>query len=262
MFDRNNQKTYQSQGVVKHYAQLRQLQPAEETIIQRLGDRLSSMKMLDLGVGGGRTTQHFAPLVGEYVGVDYSPEMIAACQKRFASSSRPIVLEVGDARDLSQFEENTFDLILFSFNGIDYISHGDRLKVLQEIHRVGKPGGYFCFSTHNLPSMEKAFHWRTQLSVNPLKTYVNLVMLGIMRLCNPSITLSQLKSSPYEMLRDESHNFRLKTYYVRPEEQMKQLAAYFKEIQVYSWKSGRELTSEEERSSNLDMWLYYFCMIQ
>jgi len=261
MINENNHQTYAARGIVNHYARLKQLQPAEERIIELLGDRLSRMKMLDIGVGGGRTTQHFCKLVSQYIGIDYSAEMIAACQRRFSTSSQPVWLEVCDVRDMSRFQDNSFDFILFSFNGIDYISHQDRLQVFPEIHRVGKSGGYFCFSTHNLQGIEPEFDWQKQLSLNPLTSYVNLIMWGIIRLFNPSITLKQLKASPYAILRDESHNFRLQTYYVRPQEQIKQLEANFKDIKVYSWKTGLELSSQSDLASNTDMWLYYLCAI-
>ena len=75
------------------------------------------MKMLDIGVGGGRTTLHFAPLVKEYVGIDYSQNMIKACQERFAQVS----FQTADARSMGIFKDSTFDFILFSYNGIDYI---------------------------------------------------------------------------------------------------------------------------------------------
>lgn len=257
-----NQKTYAASSVVQHYAQLRLLQPAEETILELCRDRWSSMKMLDIGVGGGRTTQHFAPLVAEYVGIDYSPEMVAACQKRFAASAIAPQIEIGDARDLSRFPDNSFDFILFSFNGIDFISHSDRLKVFQEIRRVGKPGGYFFFSSHNLQGLEREFSFRKHLSPNPIATYVNLVMFVILRLANCSLTLEQLKASGHVVVRDESHNFRLKTYYVRPEEQLKQLEPNFREVKVYSWKTGLSITDQEELRSNSDMWLYYLCGIK
>ena len=38
--------------------------------------------MLDIGVGTGRTTMHFAGLVKEYVGVDYSSALIQACPEK------------------------------------------------------------------------------------------------------------------------------------------------------------------------------------
>ncbi|PZO44112.1 MAG: class I SAM-dependent methyltransferase [Pseudanabaena frigida] len=261
MFEHNYQ-VYVARGIVQHYSQLRQLQPAEQTILDLLSDEWSSMKMLDIGVGGGRTTQHFSGVVQEYVGIDYSQEMIAACQTHFPSSSQSRVFEVGDARDMSQFEDNYFDFILFSFNGLDSLSHLDRLQVFQEISRIGKSGSYFFFSSHSLQGLEREFNWRKQISLNPLTTYVNLVMFGLLRFFNRSISSKQLKSSDYEIIQDESHNFRLKQYYVRPQEQIDQLKADFDNIKMYSWKSGLEIANQKELSINSDMWLYYLCQIK
>ncbi len=217
--------------------------------------------MLDIGVGGGRTTQHFANLVQEYVGIDYAKEMIAACQQRFsASSSR--VFKVGDARDMSQFQDESFDFILFSFNGIDVLSHLDRLQVFQEVSRIGKPGGYFCFSSHNLQGLEREFNWRNQISLNPLKTYVNLIMFALLRFFNGSISPQQIKHSDHQIIQDESHNFRLKQYYIRPQAQFDQLKANFGNVRIYSWKSGLEITTQQELIVNADMWLYYLCEIK
>ena len=80
MITDTNQQTYTDRSIVRYYARLTALQPAERTILTLLQKRLSKMKMLDLGVGAGRTTNYFAPLVAEYIGVDYSAEMIAACR--------------------------------------------------------------------------------------------------------------------------------------------------------------------------------------
>ncbi|MGK7881754.1 MAG: class I SAM-dependent methyltransferase [Crocosphaera sp.] len=262
MIKDNNLQTYSTSDVVDYYQYLQQLQPAEETLIKLLKNQLSNMKMLDLGVGGGRTTKHFLPLVKDYVGVDYSVAMIEACQKRFSPYYPSIKLMVGDARDLSQFADNSFDLILFSFNGIDYISHEDRLKVLQEINRVGKSGGYFFFSSHNLQAIEKSFNWRFHLSLNPFKTYIDLVMFAFLRGFNGGISYQNIKENNYAILRDESHNFRLRTYYIRASEQIKQLEPIFNEIKVYSWKNGLELTTNHDRISCSDMWLYYLCRLQ
>jgi ubiquinone/menaquinone biosynthesis C-methylase UbiE len=255
-----NQMTYAAPGIVHHYAQLKALQPAEKILLDLLQHSLPRLKMLDIGIGGGRTTQHFYQSVAEYVGIDYSPEMIAACKKRFPASAATL-FQVCDARDMSRFEENAFDVILFSFNGIDYVSPTDRLRIFQEIRRVGKPGAYFCFSSHNLQGLERAFDIRTQFSFNPVTTYANLVMWGFLRILNLPTTLFQLKALSYIVARDESHNFRLETYYVRPEAQLHQLAPNFSNIKVYSWKNDLELVSEHDRRSNVDMWLYYLCLI-
>ncbi len=259
MFEHNHQ-VYKSREIVQHYRQLCQLQPAEQTILDLLRDEWSSMKMLDIGVGGGRTTQHFAGVVQEYLGIDYSEEMIAACQKRFASQAK--VFDVVDARDMSQFPDNSFDFILFSFNGIDVLSHLDRLQLFREVSRIGKSGGYFCFSSHNLQGLEREFNWKSHISFNPLKTYVNLIMFGLLRFFNREISRQKIASSDHEIIQDESHNFRLKQYYVRPQEQINQLKADFDNIRMYSWKSGLEISTPQELSANSDMWLYYLCKIK
>jgi ubiquinone/menaquinone biosynthesis C-methylase UbiE len=255
-----NQKAYADRRIVQHYAQLQQLQPAEATVLKFLKG-LTPLKMLDIGVGGGRTTPHFAAIATEYIGIDYSSEMIAACQQRFAPAKQT-QFAVGDARDLSQFADNSFDFILFSFNGIDYVSHADRLKILQEIHRVGKSNSYFCFSSHNLYRFEHEFMLKSQFTFNPLTTYVNLVMFAIMRWLNRSLSLTQLKVMDYTIVRDESHNFCLNTYYVRSAYQLAQLAPYFHNIKIYSWQQGQELTSEADLAATPDRWLYYLCRVK
>jgi ubiquinone/menaquinone biosynthesis C-methylase UbiE len=262
MLDDRNQKCYTTPSIVHHYAQLQALQPAEAMVINRFKDRWADLTMLDIGVGGGRTTQHFAKLVADYTGVDYSANMIAACQKRFSTAPDTTRFSVCDARDMRQFADNSFDFILFSFNGIDSVSHADREQIFAEICRVGKPGGYFFFSTHNLQGFERELSIRHQLSLNPLTTYVNLVMLTLLRIFNRQTLLNQIKTSDHITVRDESHNFSLSNYYVRPQAQIHQLAGNFKDVQIYSWKNDLEIIGERELCANFDLWLYYLCVIK
>ncbi|AFY37679.1 Methyltransferase type 11 [[Leptolyngbya] sp. PCC 7376] len=257
-----NEATYSAANIVNYYAQLQLLQPAEQTILDRLRDKLPTMNMLDIGIGGGRTTKHFAPLVEFYTGIDYSSGMIEACEKRFQNTSDAMTLQIGDARDMAEFADDSFDFILFSFNGIDYVSHGDRLNILQEINRIGKTGCYVFFSSHNLQAMLKEFDWKSKLSFNPISTYVNLVMCIILFLCNVSITRQKLAESSYLILKDESHNFSLQTYYIRAEEQTKQLETDFTDIEVYSWQTGLQISDKKDLLTHPDLWLYYFCRVK
>jgi ubiquinone/menaquinone biosynthesis C-methylase UbiE len=258
MSDDNNRKVYSSPAIARYYASLRELQPAEKVILDRLGDRLGTMKVLDLGVGGGRTTLHLARVVAEYTGLDYSPAMIATCKQRFPS----LRWEVGDARDLSRFAENSFDFILFSFNGIDYMPPDDRPRVFAEVARVGKSGGYFAFSSHNLQGMEREFDLRTKMSWNPVKTYINFVMWAILRSRNRSLSPSKLAESDRALIYDEPHNFRLLNYYGRPRAQLAELKPFFRDVTVFSWRTGQEITDATELDANTDLWLYYLGVIR
>ena len=254
-----NKATYSAADIVNYYAQLDWLQPAEAAILERLQPQLSNMKMLDMGVGGGRTTLHFAPLVETYTGIDYSPKMIAACQDRFKSAEYSPSFKVCDGRNMSQFETHSFDFILFSYNGIDYVSHGDRLKILSEIKRVGKPNGYFVFSSHNLQALEQELSWRKHLSRNPLNTYASFVALGLFWLFNPSLNRQSIVNADYLIVRDDSHLFRLKTYYIRAAQQLKQLSQHFSPLEVYPWRSQTGVLDPNDSSMEANLWLYYLC---
>lgn len=263
MADRN-QTAYAQPRLVRYYTQLHQLQPAEQGILARLKDRLPTMAMLDLGIGGGRTTQHLWPRVGQYTGIDYSTEMIAACRARFGSSGSNMAepnLAVMDARDLSAFADNSFDLIWFSFNGIDYVGHEDRLKILREVHRVGKPGARFVFSSHNLRAMALMFDYRQHLGINPAKTYVDLVMWGLLRWANQGLRIADLEQADHLILRDESHNFALRTYYVHSTAQADQLAFGFRHLEVYPWMQPSPVNSLGDAALARPLWLYYCCEV-
>jgi ubiquinone/menaquinone biosynthesis C-methylase UbiE len=255
-----NQLTYAAPDIVRYYAQLKALQPAEQLLFEILGQDLSQMKMLDIGVGGGRTTQHFYHRVATYVGTDISAAMISTCQQRFPGM-HPEQFQVCDARDMSCFPDQSFDLLLFSYNGIDSVSSTERHQILQEVRRIGKSGGYFYFSSHNLQGLERVFSLRQQLSLNPVTTYTNVVMWTILRAINWPMNLAQLQTLDEVIVRDEFHNFRLATYYIRPLAQQQQLVPYFTDIRVFSWQSTTELLCESDYHANQEMWLYYLCQI-
>jgi SAM-dependent methyltransferase len=186
--------------------------------------------------------------------------MVTACGRRFAGLPRQPSLAVMDARDLGGLGAAAFDLVLFSFNGIDYVDHGDRLRIWREIHRVLKPGGRLVFSSHNLYSLRRTLDLRSQLSWNPLKTYENSLMWGLTRLCNRSLTGDRIAAADHLIVRDESHNFRLLTYYVRPEAQIEQLAFGFSAVEVYPWSQTTPLDRAADWSQTTDAWLYYDCV--
>lgn len=261
-----NRATYKTSEVVAAYVHESDLLPPEKTICNLLRDRLAGMKMLDLGVGGGRTTLHFAPLVKEYIGVDYVEEMVDACRKRFTNDPRRFSFAVCDVRDMAKFEADAFDFILFSYNGLDYISHQDRLKALQEIHRIGKAGGYFCFSTHNLQNLPQLFGLKHWLAQNPnrrmRRTVKNVVSwLLLKHHYNKGLDRRAALRAPFAIINDGLHDFSMQTYYIKPVEQIKQLQAHFGNVRVYA-PSGEEIKGERALAAAEDCWLYYLCEIK
>ena len=121
--------------------------PGEAAAFAAIGNRLDGARVLDLGVGTGRTTALVWERCARYLGVDVTPEMVLIGKQRFPEAD----LRVADARDLTAIcADGTFDSVLFSFNGIDAVDHAGRVAVIEEARRVLAPGGLFLFSSLNL----------------------------------------------------------------------------------------------------------------
>lgn len=257
ILQKNNMQVYESNDVVSFYVEQALLQKPEETILNEFRERLPQMKMLDIGVGAGRTTVHFAGLAKEYLGIDYSSKMINACRQRFSIFPAKAAFNTCDARSMERFHDNTFDFILFSFNGIDYVEHEDRIRTLVEIRRILKTGGYFCFSTHNLNFLLKKCSLK--LSRHPSILALRIFELLEMRIFNTRGTWkairNPLRNSKHRMIKDDAFEFRLKTYYITPNEQLKQLRELgYSGTKMYSLTNGRVI---KNRNNTMDHWIYY-----
>ena len=250
-----NRSVYDAPDIVGEYTRLDGLQKPEMAILREFDAQWSGMRFLDVGVGAGRTTRHFAPKVGEYVGVDFAPEMIHACGKRFASENWRASYHVGDARDMGMFADGSFDFVCFSYNGIDYVDHEGRLRILREIHRVLRTGGHFFFSTHNVLFAPRLFGFRFSWNPPDLARHFRKV-LRRRRHCPD---FRRLHRMPHAVINDDSHDFRLSTYYIQPTEQIAQLAGNgFAHTRIYSALTGEVLGVGDQRTHH-EHWLYYLC---
>jgi len=138
-----NQDYYDTPESVKHFDNLNSRGLFE--VEKNIAEKYFKGKILDLGCGCGRTTIELFNKKFDVIGLDISKNMI-----NFAKNKYPAIsFEVGDACDL-KFPDESFDIVFFSYNGIDYIfPESKRIVALKEINRVLKNGGYFVFSSHN-----------------------------------------------------------------------------------------------------------------
>lgn len=241
--EEKNIDAYSSGEIIAYYSRQKpDLQPAEKAILEVLQHKLPECTMLDIGVGAGRTTAFFAPLVKHYTGIDYAVGMVEVCKKIYPAYR----FEEGDVRHL-QFEGNTFDFVLFSFNGLDSISATDRITGLKEINRVLKPGGCFVFSAHNIKATDHLFTYR---GINPKKWYKTLVL----RKVNKEFKTFSEKNEV--IVFDGTLGYQVSNYYIAPSHQLNQLAhSGFTNIDMFS-RSGIVLTNAEAGVSH-DLWIYY-----
>ncbi len=153
-----NLQTYDAPEVAAHYAVLDYLTPCERVLFESYIP--PDCAILDLGVGGGRTTPYLAHRASRYVGVDYAPAMVKACQAKFPS----LEFVVADAANLSIFPDASFDAVVFAFNGIDYVlPEQSRRNCFGHIHRVLKAGGVLIFSSHNARAVLVPPRWNREL---------------------------------------------------------------------------------------------------
>lgn len=175
--ERINRRTWKS--TLRFYARTSgYTDPGEEAALNAIQKEISGGRILDLGVGGGRTAEMFAPLAGEYVGVDYTPEMVSLARSRFPE----LRFAEADARDLHDFKPASFDLVAFSCNGIDSVDPESRAKVLKESARVLRPGGLLFYSTFNRDG--PGFRTKTSIrkiepSANPLRLSYSLAKYAV-----------------------------------------------------------------------------------
>ena len=158
------------------------LAPPEVMIFLRHRETFENGRVLDLGVGSGRTTRYLAAFCADYLGIDLSPEMLAYARRAHSQ----VRFRQADLRGLADLREGEFDFILIAYNTIDVLDHEDRLTFLSEVRRCLTADGLFVFSTHNrswrlcgqapkFPSLESAAGLPRYLynSARTVRAYLN-----------------------------------------------------------------------------------------
>jgi len=253
-----NRISWNSKSVIDTYIDDHELQKPEAAILNLFKNQLTNWCMLDIGIGLGRTTQHFAPLAKEYVGIDYSEKMIQTYKQLNPEPKPNISIQVGDARSMRELADDYFDFILFSFNGIDYVTHEERHQVFEEVKRVGKKGGYFAFSTHNLYYIDKLYAVNLEQGLK----YSAYQCYKYFRLIYENGFPGKYKNRDFAILNDGTNHFTLNTYYIKPAAQLEQLEqAGFTDISLFSYKTGEKLDQANLSRANKDSWIYYLCKI-
>jgi ubiquinone/menaquinone biosynthesis C-methylase UbiE len=142
---------FDAPAVVAHYAEAASelgLWRSEEKVLTRLFQPEQSI--LELGCGAGRIAIGLHELgYRNILASDLSKEMVARARHLAKMLEYSIPFRVCDATAL-EFEAGVFDGAIFGFNGLMQIpGAAARERALSEVHRVLRPGAWFCFTTHD-----------------------------------------------------------------------------------------------------------------
>jgi len=109
-----------------------------EALVERLGIT-KGLKVLDLGCGDGTTALPEARLGAEVLGVDIAKNLVEAGNRRAKDEGLTnCKFQEGDASNLHELKDHTFDLVVSIFGGMFAPKPFD---VAKEMVRVTKPGG-------------------------------------------------------------------------------------------------------------------------
>src|SRR2546423_14187219 len=109
-----------------------------EALVERLGIT-KGLKVLDLGCGDGPTALPTAKLGADVLGVDIATNLVEAGNKRAREHGLTnCTFQEGDASNLHELKDHTFDLVLSIFGAMFAPKPFD---VAREMVRVTRPGG-------------------------------------------------------------------------------------------------------------------------
>jgi SAM-dependent methyltransferase len=199
----------------------RVLRPVEVMLLVRHRDELSG-RVLELGCGAGRLTGYLGELSSQVTATDVSPHMLEAAGRRYPG----VRFEQRDLRDLSGFEDGSFDVIVAGYNLLDVLDDETRRATLAEAHRILVPGGLLVFSGHNLEAAwRRRTPWQHILARNPVRLALNLLTTPRRLRNRARVRPLEHRADDHALLNDESHDFLALHYYIAPEAQTRQLEA-------------------------------------
>ena len=246
-------KVYEDSIHVNSYLKEKNLQLPEQAILNKYFDLIKNSTFLDIGIGTGRTTYHFNKIASHYVGTDISQGMINGAKKNFKNSN--LTFLVNDARKMHEFADNSFDVIFFSFNGLDYINIDERILFFDEVKRIGKKNALLVFSTHNINSIPDLLKFK-------FASNIKILIGNIIHYCKLRIHNKSIDTSPNVIkINDGAHNFGLSTTYIKPVFQKQLLESYgFKDISCFGSVNGQEISDADIIKAS-DPWIYFACVV-
>jgi SAM-dependent methyltransferase len=208
----------------------RTLRPVEVVVLARYRDALSG-RVLEIGCGAGRLLGYLVALGGEVHGIDVSQGMVDACHRRWPEAN----VRIGDVRDPAAWANGQCDVIFPSYNVLDVFDDTARRQVLAGLRELLGPDGLLIFSSHNLAHIESG-GWSRRTSDRgarkllsklnrPPSSFVVAAARQPKRIRNRRrLQPLQRRERDYAIINDEAYDYGALHYYVRRDDEERQLA--------------------------------------
>lgn len=218
------------------------LDPAEHRLLMDWQADFQGARVLDLGVGAGRTTAMLLPCARDYLGVDLSETMLAKARTHFPGAD----LRRMDIRHIGALPADSRDYVLASYAVLDVFDHEERENVIAAVRHVLRPGGLFVFSFHNLDWRLAGKPPQITLSANPVRLARDLRQFLIGRRNYLARADMEHRGDGRAMLRDMAHQWRGVFYYTTIEAQIAQLEAAGFRVSAIIGADGREMRRDDK----------------
>ena len=198
-------------------------------------------RVLDLGVGTGRTTAVLAPCARDYLGIDISEEMLAQARAHFPG----VALHRMDIRDIGALPAGGRDYVLAAYAVLDVFEHEERRAALAAIRDALRKGGLFVFSFHNLGWRLAGAPPQRPRGFNPVRLARDLRQYRIGKRNYRARAGLERRADEHAMLRDMAHQWRCVFYYTTIAAQIAELDGIGFETTAVIGADGREMTRDD-----------------
>jgi SAM-dependent methyltransferase len=243
----------------------RRLLPVEVMILVRYREALSR-RTLEVGCGAGRVLGYLVALGGEVHGIDISPAMVEHCRARYPTAN----VRVGDLAVVDDSGiAGPFDVIIAADNVLDVFDDHQRRRVLTDLKALIAPEGLLIFSSHNLAYADNgaagsgAARGRLELARKTLAEATGRPAADVIRFAarlprrirnRRRLGPLQQQGSDHAIINDSAHDYALLHYYIRRDDQARQLAEAGYELLECLDVDGRPVGAGDRTP---DPWLHY-----
>ncbi len=137
-------------------------------------------RVLEIGPGGGRWTEHLIKRASHLTVVDLTPTCIELCRERFKEYSN-IEYFVNDGKSLDFIEDESIDC-LWSWDVFVHIAPEDIQAYMKEIERVFRPGAQGLI--HHSKKGKRTAGWRSDMTPEKMRTFCDENNLTVTRQFN------------------------------------------------------------------------------